>query len=376
MSGFFEEINSIPNPSFILDEELFIQNMETLAALQKESGVHVLCALKGFSMWEVFPLMMDYLSGGTASSLNEARLIHDEMGKKAHSCFVVYSQEEFNEVQDLSSHITFNSMSQFECFRQHLRKDIDYALRINPEFSNVDFTQYNPCATGSRFGVTHDELPNTFPNEITGLHFHTLCESSAENFKDVLEVIESKFGDILHRVKWVNFGGGHHITKKGYNIKLLSHLLNKVQDKYDLEVYIEPGEAIALNAGFLLAKVEDVVTNQNEKTAVLNVSFAAHMPDCLEMPYKPEVVGETKEGVEVTFGGNTCMSGDFVRGFHFEKELHVGQHIVFKDMAHYTFVKTTFFNGVRHPSIGMWTKSNEFRLLKDFSYEDFKYRLS
>ena len=226
-------------------------------------------------------------------------------------------------------------MSQFEHFRQHLRKDIDYALRINPEFSNVDFTQYNPCATGSRFGVTHDELPNTFPNEITGLHFHTLCESSAENFKDVLEVIESKFGDILHRVKWVNFGGGHHITKKGYNIKLLSHLLNKVQDKYDLEVYIEPGEAIALNAGFLLAKVEDVVTNQNEKTAVLNVSFAAHMPDCLEMPYKPEVVGETKEGIEVTLGGNTCMSGDFVRGFHFEKELHVGQHIVFKDMAHY-----------------------------------------
>ena len=208
------------------------------------------------------------------------------------------------------------------------------------------------------------------------MHFHTLCESSAENFKDVLEVIESKFGDILHRVKWVNFGGGHHITKKGYNIKLLSHLLNKVQDKYDLEVYIEPGEAIALNAGFLLAKVEDVVTNQNEKTAVLNVSFAAHMPDCLEMPYKPEVVGETKEGVEVTFGGNTCMSGDFVRGFHFEKDVRIGQDIVFKDMAHYTFVKTTFFNGVKHPSLGIWTKNNEFRLLKDFGYEDFKYRLS
>ncbi len=376
MSGFFENINSIPNPSFILDEELFIQNMETFAALQKQSGIHVLCALKGFSMWEVFPLMMDYLSGGTASSLNEARLIHDEMGKKAHSCFVVYNQEEFNEVQELSSHITFNSMSQFERFRKEFKKDIQYALRINPEFSNVDFIQYNPCTPGSRFGITLDELPTIFPDEITGVHFHTLCESSAENFKEVLDVIESKFGYILHRVKWVNFGGGHHITKKDYDINLLSSLLNKIRDKYDLEVYIEPGEAIALNTGFLLAEVEDVVTNQNEKTAVLNVSFAAHMPDCLEMPYKPEVVGETKEGFEVTLGGNTCMSGDFVRGFHFEKELHVGQHIVFKDMAHYTFVKTTFFNGVQHPSLGIWTKNKEFRLLKDFSYEDFKYRLS
>ena len=376
MSGFFENINSIPNPSFILDEELFIQNMETFAALQKQSGIHVLCALKGFSMWEVFPLMMDYLSGGTASSLNEARLIHDEMGKKAHSCFVVYNQEEFNEVQELSSHITFNSMSQFKRFRKEFKKDIQYALRINPEFSNVDFIQYNPCTPGSRFGITLDELPTIFPDEITGVHFHTLCESSAENFKEVLDVIESKFGYILHRVKWVNFGGGHHITKKDYDINLLSSLLNKIRDKYDLEVYIEPGEAIALNTGFLLAEVEDVVTNQNEKTAVLNVSFAAHMPDCLEMPYKPEVVGETKEGFEVTLGGNTCMSGDFVRGFHFEKELHVGQHIVFKDMAHYTFVKTTFFNGVQHPSLGIWTKNKEFRLLKDFSYEDFKYRLS
>ena len=376
MSGFFEKIKSIPNPSFILDEELFIQNMEILAALQKEIGIHVLCALKGFSMWEVFPLMMGYLGGGTASSLNEARLIHDEMGKKAHSCFVVYNREEFKEVQGLSSHITFNSMSQFERFKKELRKDVNYGLRINPEFSNVDFIKYNPCAPGSRFGVTFDELPTIFPEEITGLHFHTLCESSSGNFKDVLDVIESKFGNILHRMKWVNFGGGHHITKKGYDINLLSSLLNKVRNKYDIEVYIEPGEAIALNAGFLLAKVEDIVTSRNEKTAVLNVSFAAHMPDCLEMPYKPEVVGETNKGFEFTLGGNTCMSGDFVRGFHFEKELQVGQDIIFKDMGHYTFVKTTFFNGVKHPSLGIWAKNNEFRLLKDFSYEDFKHRLS
>ncbi|MFL2581726.1 MAG: carboxynorspermidine decarboxylase [Flavobacteriales bacterium] len=376
MSGFFKNIHSIPNPTFVLDEELFLQNMRILDALQKQSDVQVLCALKGFAMWEVFPLMTNYLSGGTASSLNEARLIHDEMGKKAHSCFVVYNQQEFNEVQQLSSHITFNSMSQFERFRKELRKDVHYALRINPEFSNVDFEQYNPCVEGSRFGVTHEELPSVFPSEITGLHFHTLCESSAQDFKEVLDVIESKFGDVLHQVKWVNFGGGHHITKEDYDIDLLSSLLKNIQRKYNIELFIEPGEAIGYNAGYLTAKVEDVVTNKGEKTAVLNVSFAAHMPDCLEMPYKPEAVGENKEGVEITLGGNTCMSGDFVRGFRFLEDLQVGQTIVFKDMAHYTFVKTTFFNGVKHPSLGLWTKNNEFKLLKSFSYEDFKYRLS
>jgi carboxynorspermidine decarboxylase len=376
MSGFLEEINSIPNPCFVLDEVLFEQNMEALSALEKESGVHVLCALKGFAMWSFFPKMMNYISGGTASSLHEVRLVNDEMGVKAHSCFVAYDQDEFQEVQQLSSHITFNSFNQFERFKNELTNGTKYAFRINPEFSNVDFKAYNPCLPGSRFGIVSSDLPKDLPKEITGLHFHSLCESSAEDFQAVLRQIELNFSDLLHQVKWVNFGGGHHITQKGYNLKLLSSLLISIAERYKVEIYIEPGEAIGLNAGFLTSKVEDVIENQGEKTAVLNVSFAAHMPDCLEMPYKPNVFGESLKGFDFTLGGNTCMSGDFVRGFRFENELKVGRCLVFKDMAHYTFVKTTFFNGVKHPSIGVWTKNNEFKLLKSFGYEDFKYRLS
>lgn len=376
MSGFLEEINSIPNPCFILDENLLEQNMETLFALQEESGVHVLCALKGFAMWSCFPEMMKYITGGTASSLHEVRLINDEMGVKAHSCFVAYDQDEFQEIQQLSSHITFNSISQFERFKNELTDDVEYAFRINPEFSNVDFKAYNPCLPGSRFGIVLSDLPKSLPKQITGLHFHALCESSAEDFQEVLQTIEHNFGDLLQQVKWVNFGGGHHITQKGYNLKLISSLLKYIAEKYSVEIYIEPGEAIGLNSGFLIAKVEDVIENQGEKTAVLNVSFAAHMPDCLEMPYKPSVFGESSKGFSFTLGGNTCMSGDFVRGFLFEKKLNAGQCIVFKDMAHYTFVKTTFFNGVKHPSLGVWKKNNEFKLLKEFTYKDYKYRLS
>jgi carboxynorspermidine decarboxylase len=376
MSGFLEEINSIPNPCFVLDEVLFEQNMEALSALEKESGVHVLCALKGFAMWSFFPKMMNYISGGTASSLHEVRLINHEMGVKAHSCFVAYDQDEFQEVQQLSSHITFNSFNQFERFKNELTNNVEYAFRINPEFSNVDAKAYNPCLPGSRFGIVSSDLPKDLPKEITGLHFHSLCESSAEDFQAVLRKIENSFSDLLHQVKWINFGGGHHITQKGYNLELLSSLLALIAERYNVEIYIEPGEAIGLNAGFLTAKVEDVIENQGEKTAVLNVSFAAHMPDCLEMPYKPDAFGESLKGFNFTLGGNTCMSGDFVRGFCFENELKVGRCIVFKDMAHYTFVKTTFFNGVKHPSLGVWTKNNEFKLLKEFTYEDFKYRLS
>lgn len=376
MSGFIEKVELIPNPCFVVDEALFVQNMEILSALEKQGNVHVLCALKGFAMWAFFSEMSQYISGGTASSLNEALLINDEMGKKAHSCFVAYNKDEFQQVQQLSSHITFNSINQFERFKNELIEDVEYALRINLEFSSIKCAAYNPCLPGSRFGVVLSDLPKYLPKEITGLHFHVLCESSAEDFQDALRLIELNFGAFLHQVKWINFGGGHHITQKGYNIGLLSSLLLSIRKKYNLEVYIEPGEAIGLNAGFLTSKVEDVVENQGEKTAILNVSFAAHMPDCLEMPYKPCIWGEPDEGINYTLGGNTCMSGDFVKGFHFEKDLRIGQNLVFKDMAHYTFVKTNFFNGVKHPSLGIWTKKNEFKLLKEFTYYDFKQRLS
>ena len=377
MSGLLSKINSIPNPCFVLDEFLFERNMKLLKRVEQESGASVLCALKGFAMWEVFPLAMDYISGGTASSLNEVKLINEKMNRKAHACFVVYEQEEFKEVNKLSSHVIFNSISQFEKFKSVLNKNVQYAFRINPEFSNVAFNQYNPCTPGSRFGITKEMLKSKLPDQISGLHFHTLCESSAEDFEEALIKIEENFGDYLHQVSWVNFGGGHHITKDGYAIDLLIKLLKRVRDKYNVDVYIEPGEAIGLNAGYLTSKVEDVVKVNGINTAVLNVSFAAHMPDCLEMPYKPNVVSEVESGLhKYNLGGNTCMSGDFVSGFSFDKELKEGDLIVFEDMAHYTFVKTNFFNGVNHPSIGIWTKNKEFKLLRQFGYEDFKERLS
>ncbi len=376
MSNLLSNLSAIPNPCFVLDESLFENNMKVLNKVQQESGASVLCALKGFAMWEVFPLMRKYISGGTASSLHEAKLIVDEMKCKAHSCFVVYDESEFDEVQELSSHITFNSLSQFEKFKHKLKPDIKYALRINPEFSNVEFEQYNPCMPGSRFGIVKGLLPEILPQEISGLHFHTLCESSAEEFEKTLERIEKEFGSYLEQVSWLNFGGGHHVTRPRYNVDLLSSLLKRIKEQYKVQVIIEPGEAIGLNTGFLTSKVEDVVSANGINTVMLNVSFAAHMPDCLEMPYKPRVVGESKEGFACVLGGNTCMSGDFVGGFNFSEKPKVGDQIIFEDMAHYTFVKTNFFNGVKHPALGIWKKEGGFKLLREYGYDDFKIRLS
>lgn len=377
MSGSNMIFETVPNPAFVIDEKLFIKNMEVLNTVMKASGCEILCALKGFSFPRVFPVMSKYLSGGTASSLNEAKLVNEFLNQKAHSCFVVYTDEEFDEVNAASSHLTFNSWAQFDRFKHALTSEVNYAVRINPEYSNVEFEQYNPCMPGSRFGITIDKMPKVLPPEITGLHMHTLCESSAEDFAKTIEVVETKCAELIKQVKWVNFGGGHHITKPGYNIELLIDVLNRFQEKYKVKVIIEPGEAIGLNAGYLVTQVEDVVESKFENTAILNASFSAHMPDCLEMPYKPKVIGEDANGsYEYTLGGNTCMSGDFVKGFKFKKPLQKGDLIVFEDMAHYTFVKTSFFNGVVHPCLGIVKMNGEFELLKSFTYEDFKHRLS
>lgn len=376
MSDLLKRINEIPNPCYVLDEEKFIQNMETLNYVQKASGAKVLCALKGFSMWSAFPIVNKYLTGGTSSSLHEAKLISEEMGKKAHCCFVVYKEEEFDEVQSIASHITFNSLNQYNKYKDKFKPDIKYALRLNPEASNVEFEQYNPCMPGSRFGIVEELLPSDLPEGITGLHFHTLCESNSTDLEETLVVIEEKFGHLLHQASWINLGGGHHVTREDYDKELLIELLSNLKENYNLEVYIEPGEAIGWRTGYLVSKVEDVVKNSGETTAILNVSFSAHMPDCLEMPYKPGVIGETKEGEPMTLGGNTCMSGDFVKGFYFDKQLKEGDLVVFEDMMHYTFVKTSTFNGVEHPSIGIWKKENEFHLVRKFDYQNFKGRLS
>jgi carboxynorspermidine decarboxylase len=376
MHEIFNHLDKIPNPCFVLEESVFIKNMELLNFIEKASGGNVLCALKGFSMWSVFPDMKKYISGGTASSLNEAKLVYDEMGEKAHCCFVVYNEHEFVELQNIASHITFNSLSQLEKFKGKLKENIKYGIRINPEFSNVPFAKYNPCMPGSRLGITKEKLTETLPDGITGIHFHTLCESNSSDLQNALEVIESNFGHLLHQAEWVNIGGGHLITKEGYDTELLIELISHLKENYKVQVFLEPGEAIGWDSGLLLSEVEDIIQNGNTTTALLNVSFAAHMPDCLEMPYKPLVLNEKESGVEYTFGGNTCMSGDFVKGFFFKDYLKVKDPIVFENMIHYTFVKTSFFNGVKHPGLGVLTKDNQFKLLKSFTYEDFKYRLS
>ncbi|MFT6715567.1 MAG: carboxynorspermidine decarboxylase [Saprospiraceae bacterium] len=375
---FLDATKTAPNPCYILDERKFIQNMETLSAVQKLSGAKILCAFKGFSMWSTFPIMKKHLAGATASSLNEVRLCFEEMGVKAHSCFVVYLEEEFETVLQMSSHVTFNSLNQYDTFKKYIKDhpEVSFALRLNPKFSKVTTAKYNPCMPGSRFGISMEDMPNNLPVGITGLHFHSLCESDADELEQVLGIIESKIGNLLHQCNWVNMGGGHHLTRKDYNKDLLVTLLNNFKQKYSTEMFLEPGEAIGWETGVLLSKVQDVVESDGVKTAILNVSFSAHMPDCLEMPYKPRVVNEKPQGKSYVLGGNSCMSGDFVSGFHFENELQVGDEVIFEDMMHYTFVKSSTFNGVALPGIATVKTSGELIVQKEFSYSDFKSRLS
>jgi carboxynorspermidine decarboxylase len=376
--SFLEAIKGAPNPCYILDERKFIQNMKMLDNVQKLSGVKVLCALKGFSMWSTFPMIKRHLSGATASSLNEVKLCYEEMGLKAHSCFVVYLDKEFEEVLQLSSHITFNSLSQYHKFKKYIKDypQIKFALRVNPQHSKVETMKYNPCAPGSRFGISMNELPKDLPDGITGIHFHALCESGADELEEVLNVMEAGIGHLLHQCDWINMGGGHHITRQDYDKDLLVVLLNNFKENYKTDIFIEPGEAIGWQTGVLLARVEDIVKSDDLNTAILNVSFSAHMPDCLEMPYKPNVIGESISGYTYALGGNSCMSGDFVTGFCFKKELSVGENIIFEDMMHYTFVKSTTFNGVPLPSIAVVKESGELHIQKEFSFADYKSRLS
>lgn len=375
---FFEALKKAPNPSYVLDERKFIQNLKALDSIQKLSNVKILCALKGFSMWSTFPVMKKYLAGATASSLNEVKLCFEELGVKAHSCFVVYSEDEFEEVLEKSSHVTFNSLNQYDKFKNRIKDypEIKFALRVNPKYSKVETAKYNPCMPGSRFGISMERMPDSLPEGITGIHFHALCESNADELEEVLNVVESEIGQLLHESTWVNMGGGHHITRQDYDKDLLVELLSNFKQNYQTKIFLEPGEAIGWQSGVLLSKVEDVVESDGFQTAILNVSFSAHMPDCLEMPYKPIVVGEKLEGNRYTLGGNSCMSGDFVQGFHFENELQVGDDIIFEDMIHYTFVKSTTFNGVPLPAIVVIKATGELCVQKEFSYADFKNRLS
>jgi carboxynorspermidine decarboxylase len=377
------DYSKIPSPAFVLEEELLLKNLELIKSVQERSGAGVILALKGFAMWRVFPLLRKYLKGATASSLHEARLIFEEMGVKAHTYSPAYLPNEFEEIMAYSSHITFNSIQQYEHYQSYLAKakePISAGLRVNPEYSEVEVDLYNPSAPGTRLGVQDVLLKDGLPKGIEGLHFHVLCESTSYELEKVLLAFEKRFGHLLADLKWVNFGGGHLMTRKDYDVEHLVTLLSAFRQKYPhLEVILEPGSAIAWQTGTLLSTVLDIVESHDVKTAILDVSFTAHMPDTLEMPYRPKITSATDpiEGKPTyRLGGVSCLAGDYMAEYSFNEPLQIGQQIILEDMIHYTMVKTTTFNGVKHPSICIWKKDQSLEIVKTFTYEDFKTRLS
>lgn len=376
------DYSKIPSPCYVIDEERFRKNLSIINHISVESGAEIILAFKGFAMWGVFPIMREYISGAAASSPDEARLCFEEIGSPAHTYSPVYKMSEFNSIMKYSSHITFNSVSQFNKYSAellHSSKKISAGLRINPEFSEVSHGLYNPCSPGSRLGIVAEDLEDRLPEGIEGLHFHVLFESDSFALEKVLQVVDIKFGKYFSQLKWINMGGGHLITCRDYDLEHLINILKKFRERTGLHVILEPGSAFAWETGELVATVEDIVENQGIKTAIPDVSFTAHMPDCLEMPYKPKIIGATDPvpgKPTYRIGGNSCLSGDVMGEWSFEKNLAPGDRIIFLDMIHYTMVKTTTFNGVHHPSIGIWTKDGEFKLIKEFGYEDYKHRLS
>jgi len=363
----------------VLDESRLVYNLEILSKVQKEGGAKVICALKAFSLWKVFPLVSQYLSGATASSLNEVLLASQKMGKEVHVCAPAYRADEIEQILSHSTHITFNSFSQWQLFKKEtLRRKVSAGIRINPEYSTIDVDLYNPAGRYSRLGVTRREFKPELLDGIEGLHFHALCEQDAEALETVLEKVEANFGEWIPKMKWVNFGGGHHITRMDYKVQKLIDLLNKFHQKYPgVEIILEPGEAVGWQTGELASSVLDVVHNEID-IAVLDISVSAHMPDCLEMPYRPMVAGSAMLGIKkhaYRLAGNSCLAGDVAGDYSFDEPLKVGSKIIFLDMIHYTMVKTTFFNGVKHPSIGIW-KDGKFTLLKEFTYDSFRDKLS
>jgi carboxynorspermidine decarboxylase len=376
------DYSKVPSPCYVVDEVKLRANLELIRSVKDRAGVEIILAFKAFALWKLFGIVREYIPYSTASSLSEARLAFEEMGALAHTYSPAYTEKEFPVIAECSSHISFNSLSQFNRFYPYLQKmdrKVSCGLRINPEFSLVETDLYNPCAPGSRLGVVADLLEDGLPDGVEGLHCHTLCESSADDLELMLNAIEKGFAQFLPKVKWLNLGGGHLMTREGYDVEKLISLLKNFKAKYpNLEIILEPGSAFAWRTGELVSSVVDVVENHGVKTAILDVSFACHMPDCLEMPYKPAIVGATDE-VEgkptYRMGGNSCLSGDFYGSWSFDKELSVGDKVVFEDMIHYTTVKTTMFNGISHPSIALWTKDGKLEMLREYSYEDYRSRM-
>ena len=375
--------NELPTPCYVIQEEQLRQNLEILKGVMDRTGCKILLAQKAFSMYEVYPLIAQYLSGTTASGLYEARLGAEEMGipfgKETHIFSPAYKEEEFDEILTYCDHIVFNSFEQLERFgKRAAEAGKSVGLRINPQYSTQEGHEiYDPCATGSRLGVTIEKFRPELLEYVDGLHFHALCEQDAQPLHDTLKEVERQFGEWLPKMKWLNFGGGHHITREGYDIALLERCICDMKEKYDLEIFLEPGEAVALNAGVLLTKVEEIVENSIQ-IAILDTSAACHMPDVLEMPYRPPLQdGHEAEEKAYTYrlAGPTCLAGDVIGDYSFAEPLKRGDTLTFEDMAIYTMVRNNTFNGMRLPAIVLEDKDGECRVVRQFGYEDFKMRL-
>ena len=374
----------MPTPIYIIEEQKLRRNLALIAGVAAKADIEVILAFKAFALWKTFPIFREYIHATTASSLFEARLAYERFGAPAHTYSPAYTDEEFDEIVGCSSHLTFNSLSQYERFHERA-KGCSLGLRVNPEYSEVGTLLYNPCAPGTRFGVTSDKLPETLPQDIRGFHCHCHCESGADVFERTLAHIEEKFAGWFPQLEWINFGGGHLMTRKDYDVDLLIRLMQGFHQRYPwLKVILEPGSAFAWQTGPLVSHVVDIVEDKGIRTAILDVSFTCHMPDCLEMPYYPDVrnaehVEESHSSLQTPqvyrLGGNSCLSGDFMGYWHFDHELEVGEEVIFEDMIHYTTVKTNMFNGVRHPSIGMLHEDGKLEILREFGYEDYEKRM-
>lgn len=373
-------IDQVPTPAYVIDEAKLVNNLEILKSVQDRTGCKVLLAQKAFSMYATYPLISQYLAGTTASGLYEAKLGREEFGGEVHVFAPAFKDADLEEILEIADHIVFNSERQL---RKHVDKcravGVSVGLRINPECSTQgDHALYDPCAAGSRFGVRIDQFSEDLLDLVDGLHFHTLCEQNSDDLKTTLDAVEAKFGPYLHRIKWLNMGGGHHVTREDYDLDLLISSIQHMQETYGLEVYIEPGEAIALNAGYLVTEVLDIIENGIE-TLVLDASATCHMPDVLEMPYRPPLRHGFEAGEKAytyRLSSNTCLTGDIIGDYSFEKPVEIGDKLYFEDMAIYSFVKNNTFNGIGLPSLVLMDKTGDCRIVKSFGYEDFKGRLS
>lgn len=375
-------LNQLPSPLFLMDEAKLIRNLQLLKRVQEEAGIKIILALKGFSMYACFPLIRQYLPGNTSSSLHEARLGYEEFGGETHVYSPAYRDDEFDEMMQYAGHFSFNSIAQYQKFKVRLftnRPNAKAGLRINPEYSTVTVDLYNPCIPGSRLGIRVEDMPEQLPEGISFLHSHNLCESDSYALEQTLLNIERLYGKQLQQIELLNLGGGHLMTRDDYDVDHLISLLKGFKSRHPhLEIILEPGSAVAWQTGYLISTVLDIVNSKGIQVAILDCSISAHMPDVIEMPYKPKIYGATEPVADkptYRFGGQTCLAGDFVGDFSFEAPLKPGDKVVFDDMMHYTMVKTTTFNGINLPHMGIWKKDGLYEHLKSFGYDDFKSRL-